>query len=75
MMLTSNYDNRLRGVGDGAKAGAVNGNVIICKHDSTLKQPNMFKKTGFELQKFFRLEGQTHLLTCSVSTECLFSEF
>ena len=60
MMLTSSYDNRLAGVGGGAKVGAANGKIIICKHDSKLKRPNMFQKSLLEEQKLFRLEGQTH---------------
>ena len=72
MMLKSNYDNRLAGVGDGAKSGAANGKIIICQHDSKLKRPNMFHKSLLEEQQFFRLEGQTHLLTCSVLTDCSF---
>ena len=47
MMLKSNYDNRLAGIAADAKAGAKNGSVIICKHDSKLKQPNLFKKSAF----------------------------
>ena len=39
-MLRPKYDNRLDGVGDGAKAGAANGKIVICKHDSKLKRPN-----------------------------------
>ena len=74
MMMKSNYDNRLGGVGGVAKAGAANGKIIICKHDSKLKRPNMFNKSLFGPRGFFRFEGQTHLLTCSVSTECSFSE-
>ena len=74
MMLKSNYDNRLAGVGDGAKVGAANGNIIICKHDCKLKRPNMYQKSLLDEQKFFRFGGQTHLLTWSVVTECSFSE-
>lgn len=48
MRLKSNYDNRLVGVGGVAKAGVANGNIIICKHDSKLKRPNMFQKSLFE---------------------------
>ena len=74
MMLNSNYDNRLAGVGVGvgAKVDAAHDNIIICKHECKLKRPNMFKKHQFDLDKLFRLGGQTHLLTCSVLTECSF---
>ena len=72
MMLRSDYDNRLAGGVGGAKAGAANGKIIICKHDSKLKRPNIFQKSLLDEQKFVRFEGQTHLRTCSVATECLF---
>ena len=74
MMLRSNYDNRLVGVDGGAKGGVGNGKIMICKHDSKLKRPNMFKKSLFDEQQFFRLEWQTHLGTCSVPTESSFFE-
>ena len=72
MMSRSNYDIRLVGVGADAKAGAANDKMIICKHDSKLKWPNMFQKSLLDEQQILRLEGQTHLRTCSVATECAF---
>ena len=74
MMLKSNYDNRLAGVGIDVTAGVVNRNIIICKHDCKLKRPNMYQKSLLDEQQFFRFEGQTHVLTCSVTTECSFQE-
>ena len=43
MMCRSNYDIGVGGTGDGSRAGAANGNIIICKHDCKLKWPHMFK--------------------------------
>ena len=82
MMLKSKYDNALAGVGDGARAGGANGNIIICKHDCKLKWAHMFNKS-FQISKMFKISfaavgrflcsrGQTHLLACSVATECSF---
>ena len=69
MMLKSNYDNRLVGVGGGVTAGVANGNIIICKDDCKLKRPNMFQKSLLPLHKFFRFE---HLVTCSMPMEFSF---
>ena len=55
MMLMSNYDNRLAGVGGAPTAGGVNRNTIICKHDCKLKRPNMFKKP-IVVDRFFACE-------------------
>ncbi len=44
MMLESNYDNRFVGVGGDAKAGAANGKIIICKHDSKLQKIGKSKR-------------------------------
>ena len=81
MMLKSNYDNDLAGVGGGAKVDAANGNIIICKHDSKLKHLQKICVYAFKMRKtpiasvvFLRKIGQTHLRTCSVLTECSFSE-
>ena len=53
MMLTSNYDNHLVGVDGDDKAGAANGNIIICKHDSKLYD----QKILMGLATFFRFEA------------------
>ena len=55
MMLKSNYDNRLVGVGVGvvAKAGAAHGNIVICKRDCKLKRPNMFNKNLIRVAQVF----------------------
>ena len=58
MMLKSNYDNRLAGVGGGAKVDVGNGNIIICKHDCKLKRPNMFKKSLLDLRSFLGSKGK-----------------
>ena len=46
MMLESNYDNRFAGVGVGAKRGAANGKIIICRHDPKLKKVGRSKRRG-----------------------------
>ena len=49
MMLESNYDKRVARVGVDAKAGAANGKIIICKHDSKLKKIGKSKRRGTSL--------------------------
>ena len=44
MMLESNYDNRLGCVGLGEQAGVANGKIVICKHDSKLKNIGKSKR-------------------------------
>ena len=47
MLLVSNYDSRLGGLGDGAKTGAANGKQIISKQDSKLKKIGKSNHFGF----------------------------
>ena len=58
-MLESNYDNRLAGVGVGAKAGPANGKIIICKHDSKLKKIGKTKRraTTLDSSPFLRAKS------------------
>ena len=58
MMLTSNYDNCLAGVADDVKAGAMNGNVIICKRNFKLKQPNLSNKSLLVWKIFLGSKGK-----------------
>ena len=51
MMLKSNYDNRLAGVGGEAKAGAADCNIIICKHDSKLKHLQKICVYAFKMKQ------------------------
>ena len=51
MMMRSNYDNRLAGVGGAAKAGGANGKIIICKHDSKLKKIGKSKRRPTTLDR------------------------
>ena len=49
MMLRSNYDIRLAGVGGGAKGGAAKGKIIIGKHDCKLKKIGKTKRRATTL--------------------------
>jgi len=51
MMLKSNYDNHLVGVGGGAKAGVADGNIIICKHDPKLKHLQKICVHAFKMKQ------------------------
>ena len=52
MMLKSNYDTRLDGVGDAATAGVANGKIIICKHDSKLKKIGKSTRRATPLDRY-----------------------
>ena len=61
MMLRSNYDNRLDGVGGDAKAGVTNGKIIICKHDSKFKEIGKTKRRTTTLDSSLVFEATSGL--------------